>query len=172
MKLVDNYIRIVDKINKTVGKYTSWLSTILVLVVVFDVISRYVFNDSSVAIQEAEWHIFAILFLMGSAYTLLVDNHVRVDLFYSKFSAKKKAWIDLIGIILFFIPFVFAVFYTSINYVENSFLLSESSPDPGGLPMRYALKAIIPISFFLLLLQGISLLLKSFKEIRLKESTE
>lgn len=169
MKLVNNYIRIIDKINETVGRYTSWLALLLVLVVVYDVIARYVFNESSVAMQELEWHLFAVLFLMSSAYTLLKNEHVRVDLFYSKYDKKKQAWIDLIGSVLFLIPFVFVVFYTSLNYVESSFLLNESSPDPGGLPMRYILKAFIPVSFFLLALQGISLFLKSLKTIIGKE---
>jgi TRAP-type mannitol/chloroaromatic compound transport system permease small subunit len=169
MKLVNNYIRIVDTINEKVGYYTSWLSTLLVLVVVYDVITRYVFNKSSVAVQEFEWHLFAVLFLMSSAYTLLKDEHVRVDLFYSKFDKKKQAWIDMVGTVFLLLPFVFVVLFSSLNYVESSFLLNESSPDPGGLPMRYLLKAFIPLSFFLLILQGFSLLLKSLKIIVDKE---
>jgi TRAP-type mannitol/chloroaromatic compound transport system permease small subunit len=169
MKLVNNYIRIVDTINEKVGYYTSWLSTLLVLVVVYDVITRYVFNKSSVAVQEFEWHLFAVLFLMSSAYTLLKDEHVRVDLFYSKFDKKKQAWIDMVGTVFLLLPFVFVVLFSSLNYVESSFLLNESSPDPGGLPMRYLLKAFIPLSFFLLILQGFSLFFKSLKIIVDKE---
>ena len=166
MKFLNNYIRFVDKTNSVIGKYTSWLSTALVLVVFYDVITRYVFNESSVAMQEVEWHIFAVLFLMGSAFTLLKDDHVRVDLFYSRFSKKNKAWIDLFGSLIFLIPFVVLVIYTSGNYVSNSFVLRESSPDPGGLPARYILKAFIPISFFFLLLQGFSLMFKSIITIK------
>ncbi|MBU0474697.1 MAG: TRAP transporter small permease subunit [Bacteroidetes bacterium] len=166
MKMLNNFILFVDKTNSIIGKYSSWLTTMLVLVVVYDVILRYVFNQSSVGMQELEWHIFAILFLMGSAFTLLKDDHVRVDLFYSRFEEKKKALINIIGIIVFFIPFVLLIIYTSINYVDNSIVLNEASPDPGGLPARYILKAFIPISFFFLLLQGFSLLFKSIITIK------
>ena len=166
MNLLNRYIKFVNKINSTIGKQTSWLTAALVLVVVADVIVRYVFNQSSVAIQELEWHIFAILFLMGAAFTLQKDDHVRVDLFYSKFNAKQKAWLNIAGTILFLIPFTLMVLYTSQNYVLNSFALNESSPDPGGLPARYILKAFIPISFLFLLLQGFSLLFKSIVEIK------
>ncbi len=166
MKFLNKYVKFVNKLNSTIGKYTSWLTTALVLVVIFDVITRYVFNESSVAVQELEWHIFAILFLMGTAYTLQNDDHVRVDLFYSKFNSKQKAWLNIIGTIIFLIPFALLIIYASQNYVLNSFAMSESSPDPGGLPARYILKAFIPLSFFFLLLQGFSLLFKSVLEIK------
>ncbi|MCF6268743.1 MAG: TRAP transporter small permease subunit [Melioribacteraceae bacterium] len=166
MKFLNRYVEFIDKTNATIGKYTSWLTTALVLVVVFDVVTRYVFNESSVAIQELEWHLFAILFLMGAAFTLQNDNHVRVDLFYSKFGVKQKAWLNIAGTIVFLIPFTLLIIYASHNYVLNSFALNESSPDPGGLPARYILKAFIPISFTLLLLQSFSLLFKSILEIK------
>jgi len=166
MKFLNRYIELVNNINSTIGKYTSWLTSVLVLVVVFDVITRYVFNESSVAVQELEWHLFAILFLMGAAYTLQNDDHVRVDLFYSKFNIKQKAWLNIFGTIIFLIPFTLLIIYASQNYVLNSFALNESSPDPGGLPARYILKAFIPISFLFLLLQGLSLLFKSVLEIK------
>ncbi len=166
MKFLNSYVGFVNKINSTIGKYTSWLTTALVLVVVFDVIVRYVFNESSVAIQELEWHLFAILFLMGAAITLQNDDHVRVDLFYSKFNAKRKAWLNILGTTIFLIPFTLLIIYASQNYALNSFALNESSPDPGGLPARYILKAVIPSSFMFLLLEGISLLFKSILEIK------
>ena len=166
MKFLSSYVKFVNKINTTIGKYTSWLTTVLVLVVVFDVFARYVFNESSVAMQELEWHLFAVLFLMGTAYTLQNDDHVRVDLFYSKFNTKQKAWLNIVGTIMFLIPFSLLIIYASQNYVLNSFALNESSPDPGGLPARYILKAFIPLSFMLLLLQGFSLLFKSILEIK------
>jgi len=161
MKILSNYILFVNKTNEFIGKYSSWLTTFLVLVVVYDVVLRYAFNISSVGMQELEWHVFAVLFLMGAAYTLLKDDHVRVDLFYSKFNEKQKAWTNFVGTLLFLIPFILIVIYTSANYVNNSFVLSESSPDPGGIPARYILKSFIPLSFFFLLLQGIALLFKS-----------
>jgi TRAP-type mannitol/chloroaromatic compound transport system permease small subunit len=165
MKILAAYIRTIDKLNERVGFYASWLTAILVIVVCYDVVVRYLFKESSVALQELEWHLFALIFMMAAAYTLKIDGHVRVDLFYSKLSEKKKAWINLLGAIFFLIPFCIIIIISSENFVLTSFKLKETSPDAGGLPARYILKSIIPISFFLLLLQAISLAFKSFLQI-------
>jgi TRAP-type mannitol/chloroaromatic compound transport system permease small subunit len=165
MKVLEAYIRTIDKLNERIGFYTSWLTAILVIVVCYDVVVRYLFKDSSVALQELEWHLFALIFMMAAAYTLKIDGHVRVDLFHSKLSEKKKAWINFLGAIFFLIPFCIIVIISSENFVLTSFKLKETSPDAGGLPARYILKSIIPISFFLLLLQAISLAFKSFLQI-------
>jgi TRAP-type mannitol/chloroaromatic compound transport system permease small subunit len=102
-----------------------------------------------------EWHIFAIIFLLASPLTLQKNKHVRVDVFYNTFSKRKKNFIDLIGNVFFLIPFSFVVFYTSLPFVIDSYQILESSPDPGGLPFRFIIKSIIPIGFFLLMIQGI-----------------
>lgn len=161
-----SFIRIIDKLNTKTGAAVSWLTIVLVLVTCYDVIVRYVFKESSVAFQEFEWHLFSIIFLAGAAYTLKIDEHVRVDLFYSKFSDKRKALIDFSGSVLFLIPFCLLVIWSSKDFVINSFIMKETSPDAGGLPARYIIKSLIPVSFFLLLLQGISLALKSFIKLK------
>lgn len=140
----------------------------LVLVVSYDVIVRYLFGESSVGLQELEWHIFALIFLLAAAHTLQVDEHVRVDVIFTKFSVKKKAWVDLTGSVIFLIPFCVIVILASYGFVEISFRVGETSPDAGGLPARYLLKAFIPLSFFLMLLQGIAIAFKSL--IKIKES--
>jgi len=161
-----SYIRIIDKLNERIGSAVSWLTIILVLVTCYDVVVRYVFRESSVAFQEIEWHLFAILFLVGGAYTLKIDDHVRVDIFYTKFSTERKALVDFVGSIIFLIPFCLLAIYASKDFVVNSFLVKETSPDAGGLPARYILKAFIPLSFFLLLLQGIALCFKSYLNLK------
>lgn len=166
MKFINGYIRLVDRINEKIGVLTSWLTALLVLVVSYDVVVRYLFGESSVGLQELEWHIFALIFLVSAAYTLKVDEHVRVDVFYTRLSSKRKAWINLLGSIFLLIPFCIIVIISSQDFVLNSFRVSETSPDAGGLPARYILKAFIPISFFLLLLEGISLAFKSFVQIK------
>jgi TRAP-type mannitol/chloroaromatic compound transport system permease small subunit len=166
MKFINGYIKIIDKLNTKLGIITSWLTFVLVLVTCYDVFTRYILNESSIALQELEWHLFAIIFLMAAAYTLIKDEHVRVDVFYSRFSEEKKAWINFLGAILFLIPFCILAIYTSKDFVINSFLFKETSPDAGGLPARYIIKAFIPVSFVFLLLQGISLAFKSFLEIK------
>ena len=102
---------------------------------------------------------------MGSSITLQKDEHVRVDVFYSKFSEKKRQIINLLGNVFFLLPFSLVIFYTSLPFVEDSLSILESSPDPGGLPYRFIIKSIIPISFLLLALQGVINILKNLKKI-------
>ncbi len=166
MKFIEAYIRFIDKLNSRLGYYISWLTLALVLITCFDVFTRYVLNESSVAVQELEWHLFSIIFLMAASYTLIIDDHVRVDVFYSRFSDKQKAFVNLFGAILFLIPFCILVIYSSQNFVITSFQFKETSPDAGGLPARYILKSFIPISFLFLFFQGISLAFKSFLQIK------
>ncbi|MFA3782137.1 TRAP transporter small permease subunit [Melioribacteraceae bacterium 4301-Me] len=161
MNFINKYIKAVDKLNSKIGIGVSYLTALLVIVVCYDVVTRYFFKSSSVAIQELEWHLFAVIFLLGGGYTLLTENHVRVDIIYVRLSEKKKAWINILGTFFFLIPFSLMILYTSWNFVENSFLISETSPDPGGLPARFIIKSILPIAFVFILLQGISLLFKS-----------
>ena len=168
MKFVKWYIKFADSLSEKTGKFFSWFTALLVLIVCFDVVTRYVFNESSVGIQELEWHLFALIFLGGAAYTLKVDEHVRIDLFYSRYSEKKKAYINFLGSILFLIPFAAIAIIASEDFVKTSFQIGETSPDAGGLPARYILKAFIPFSFLLILSQGLSPIFKSFLEIKKK----
>ena len=156
---------LLEKIIKKIGDKCSWLSFILVILISLDVFLRYVFNFSSASLYELEWHMFAVIFMIGSSLTLQKDEHVRVDVFYNKFSDKGKNIINLIGNIIFLLPFSLVIFYTSIPFVEDSFRVLESSPDPGGLPFRFFIKSIIPISFLLLALQGILNVYKNLKNL-------
>ncbi|MEJ2504809.1 MAG: TRAP transporter small permease subunit [Ignavibacteriaceae bacterium] len=169
MKFINIYINFIDKLNDKIGSLTSWLTALLVLVVSYDVIVRYLVEESSVGLQEFEWHLFALIFLLSAAYTLKIDDHVRVDVFYTKFSPRKQAWINFLGSRLFLIPFCIVVIIASQDFVSLSFRINETSPDAGGLPARFILKAFIPISFFLLLLQGIALVFKSFLKLKEKD---
>ncbi|ARM30299.1 TRAP transporter small permease subunit [Prosthecochloris sp. HL-130-GSB] len=143
------------------GRIVSWMTLLLVLVVVYDVFTRYVLSASSVAVQELEWHLFALIFLLAAAVTLQKDKHVRVDVLYSRFSEKQKALVTIAGTILFLVPFCVAVIISSMPFVQNSWMILESSPDPGGLPYRFLLKAAIPVGFFLVLLQGVASFLRA-----------
>ena len=161
IQILTTYISLADRLIEWTGRIVSWLTAILVLVICYDVIMRYLFNSSSVAIYELEWHIFALIFLLGAAYALKHDRHVRVDVFYSRFSPKTKAWVNLIGTILLLLPLCWILITAGFDFVANSFRLSESSPDPGGLPARYIIKSAIPIGFCLLFIQAINLIFKS-----------
>ena len=160
---------VLKKIISKTGKISSWFSLALVLLISTDVLLRYVFNFSTAALYEMEWHLFAIIFLLASPYTLQKNKHVRVDVFYNNFSKRKKNIIDLVGNIIFLIPFSFIIFYTSLPFVADSYSILESSPDPGGLPYRFIIKSIIPIAFFLLMIQGILNAIKNYNNIKIKK---
>ncbi len=147
----------IDAINDRVGRVVSWATALLVTVTFADVVMRYFFNTSYVFTQELEWHVFAFIFLMGAGYTLKIDGHVRVEVFYGRLSSKGKAWVNLIGVLFFLIPSCILFVKTSIPFVLKSYQIMEGSPDPGGVPYRFILKACIPAGYALILLQGISL---------------
>ena len=155
----------IDKIIEKVKSLCSWLSFLLVILITIDVFLRYIFNFSSASLYELEWHFFAAIFLLGSSVTLQNDEHVRVDVFYNRLSKKNKEVINLIGNIFFLVPFSLVIFYTSIPFVTDSFVILESSPDPGGLPFRFIIKSIIPFSFFLLATIGVINITKNVKNI-------
>ncbi len=154
----------VDSINEGVGNIVSWFTSLLVLIVCLDVFTRYFLRMSSVAVQELEWHFFAMIFLLASAWALKHNKHVRVDVLYMNFSPRKKALANLIGTLLFLLPFTIIAIWSSQNFVANSFRIGEVSPDPGGLPARYILKAMIPIGFTLIFLQGFAMAIRSLDE--------
>jgi TRAP-type mannitol/chloroaromatic compound transport system permease small subunit len=134
---------------------------LFILIIFSNVIMRYVFNTSFVFMAELEWHVFAFIFLMGAGFTLLHDGHVRVDIFYSAMDRKKQAYINFFGVILFLLPSCYLVLTTTIPWVINSYQVGEMSINPGGIPARFLLKAVLPVGYFLMLIQGASLFLKS-----------
>jgi TRAP-type mannitol/chloroaromatic compound transport system permease small subunit len=154
--------RRIDRFQESFGRAVSWLSLGMVLVVFGDVIARYVFRTTSGAIQEAEWYLFGTLYLLAAGYTLLHDEHVRVDIMYSKLSPRRQAWVNFILFWVFFFPSVLLVIYTAWPFVRSSWSVWEGSPDPGGLPLRWLLKSMIIVGFVLLAIQGISQTIKSF----------
>lgn len=161
VKQIQGVINAIEWLNHKVGMAAAWLTSVLVVLICYDVFNRYLLNQSFVAVQELEWHLFAVIFLMGAAYTLKQDAHVRVDVFYAKASPRTQALIDLIGCLVLLIPFCALIIWTSKDFVLNSYAIAETSPDPGGLPARYLLKATLPVAFCFLLLQGIAMTLKS-----------
>jgi len=143
-----------------VGQLASWRVLLLVAVGVWNVIGRYIgqWLDQSLtsnALIEIQWYLFDLVFLLGGAYTLQKNDHVRVDIIYKSFGSKGRAIANLIGTMLFLIPFCTMVIYFSWGSVVNAWQILEMSPDPGGLP-RYPIKSMIIVSFVLLILQGIA----------------
>ena len=162
MQHIKRIIFLIEALSEWSGRIVAWLVLVMALVVGYDVIMRYLFHSGSVALQEVEWHLFALIFLLGSAYTFKHDSHVRVDIFYNShwMNDRRRAWLDLFGGLFLLAPFCLLVIISSFSFVENSYLMGESSPDPGGLPWRYLLKAAIPVGFILIFLQGIAHMLR------------
>ncbi len=148
----------IDKFTECTGRCISWLVIILVVLVGYDVSMRYLFQSGSVGIQEMEWHLFSIIFLIGAAYTLKHDEHVRLDVFYrSKFlNDRHRAWIDAFGALFILIPFCILIIISVWPFLSQAYIHNEASPDPGGLPARWLIKSMIPVGFAFLLLQGIA----------------
>ncbi len=156
--MIKTIIKTIDALNENIGRATSWLVLATVLLICYDVTMRYLFQQGSVALQELEWHLFALIFLLGAAYTLKHNEHVRVDILYhSRFlSDKHRALINILGTLLLLLPFCALILMTAWPFVENAYYYQEGSPDPGGLPYRYLLKGSILVAFGLLILQGIA----------------
>ncbi|MCP4113280.1 MAG: TRAP transporter small permease subunit [Desulfobacteraceae bacterium] len=169
MNFLKKLSRWIDALNEWVGRGVAWVTFLVVLVVFVDVVMRYVFNTSFVFTQELEWHLFAFIFLIGAGYTLLKDGHVRVDIFYQRMGPRAQAWINLMGVLLFLLPGCYMIIATSLQFVYNSWDILEGSPDPGGVPYRFVIKACIPVGFILVTLQGISLGIRSLFTIMGKE---
>ncbi|MGK7876698.1 MAG: TRAP transporter small permease subunit [Xenococcaceae cyanobacterium] len=158
--------RIIDTINEWIGRLTYWLVLFMVLIGVWNVIGRYLGrwigqNLTSNALIEIQWYLFSLVFLLGAAYALKHNEHVRVDLFYKGWNRKSKALVNFIGSLLFLIISSLIVICFSWGWTVNSWEIWEKSSDPGGLP-RYPIKSMIIVSFVLLILQGISEAIKNW----------
>jgi TRAP-type mannitol/chloroaromatic compound transport system permease small subunit len=156
---------IIDRLNQLIGRLLYGVVLLMVGVGVWNVVGRYLGravgqNLSSNALIETQWYLFDLVFLLGAAYTLQQNEHVRVDIFYSQWSPKRKAWVNLLGTLLFLLPFCVLVLYFSWDMVLASWRIQETSPDPGGLP-RYPIKTMIPLCFVLLILQGFAEIVKN-----------
>lgn len=150
-----------DRLAAITGRATAWLTLLLVLITFTVVVLRYAFQFGSIAMQESILYLHASVFMLGSAYTLRYDGHVRVDIFYRGFSEKRKALVNLLGSLLLLLPVCIFLLWASWGYVANAWSLQEGSGETGGLPYVYLLKTLIPLCAFLLILQGISQALAS-----------
>jgi len=151
-----------ERFNTAVGHAMAWAVLLMTAIIVYDVCMRFLFQMGSVMLQELEWHLFGIIFLLAAAYTYHEEGHVRVEIFYQKLSKIQQAKINLFGNLFFLIPVCLLVMWTSVPFVSNAFAYAETSPDPGGLPFRWLIKFAIPAGFFLLLLQAFA---DSFKQL-------
>ncbi|ACX95676.1 TRAP transporter small permease subunit [Halothiobacillus neapolitanus] len=158
----------IEKISQSV----AWLTLVLVLLVAFDVGARYLFHRSWVAEQELEWHILAVIAMMAAAYTLQQGEHVRVDVFYQYYSDRVKMWMDALFPLLIVIPVGLTIAFMSVHFFQMAYAIGEGSPDPGGLPYRWVIKAFIPLGFLLVSLQGVVMTIQAFVHLYQHDKSE
>jgi TRAP-type mannitol/chloroaromatic compound transport system permease small subunit len=161
MKLILLFASTINRLTNLLGRAVSWLTIAMIIAVVVTVISRYFFEIGSIALQESVTYLHATIFLMGIAYTLQEDNHVRVDIFYRNFSIKRKALVNLFGGVFFLIPVNILVLYYSWDYVWASWAIRETSAENNGLPFIFLLKTLIILMPITLSLQGVAEIIKS-----------
>ncbi|MEM9531022.1 MAG: TRAP transporter small permease subunit [Pseudomonadota bacterium] len=150
------FSRGVSRLLKAIAEGLSWIWLALVAVVLINVIMRYVLGQGRIEFEEIQWHLFATGFLLGLAPCLDTDQHVRVDVFSARASPVTRAWLELYGLLLLFIPFVVAMIIFSGPFVAYSYSIGEVSGAPGGLGLRWLIKAVLPLAMTLLLLAGLS----------------
>jgi TRAP-type mannitol/chloroaromatic compound transport system permease small subunit len=153
----------IDRFTDKIGRSSAWLSLLMVLVTLTIVVLRYAFQLGSIALQESIMYINALVFTLGAAYTLKENGHVRVDIFYSQFSPRMRAVVDIVGVCLFLFLTLGFIAWSSWDYVAVSWRIRESSTEASGLPIVYLLKSTIFLLISLLALQGVSELIKSVR---------
>lgn len=147
--------RAVDRVLTPLSAVASWLWIGLLAVIVLNVLLRYAFGAGRIEFEELQWHLYSVGFLVGLAGAFQADAHIRVDVLRTRMRPTTRAWIELYGLLLLFGPFVALVLWASAPFVAASFEQGEISPSPGGLPLRWAIKAMLPVGFALLALAGL-----------------
>ncbi len=139
-----------DNFVQKIGHFFMWTNGLLIICIIVQVIMRYGFGKGLVIFEELQWHLYAIGIMFGASYAVTLDSHIRVDIIHANLSKKWRMRWDLFGIILLLLPFVIMVFHHSLDFVWEAWRLNERSDAPSGLPWRWAIKSVIPMSFGLL----------------------
>jgi TRAP-type mannitol/chloroaromatic compound transport system permease small subunit len=153
------FSRAVDRLNAAVGKATIWLVLIVVVISAGNAVVRYGFDWSSNALLEIQWYLFSAIFLLCAGYVLEKNEHIRIDVIFGRFSPRTQNWIDVFGFLAFFLPMVGMTLWLSWPVFMNAWTSGEMSANPGGL-VRWPVRLLLPVGFLLLLLQGLSELVK------------
>jgi TRAP-type mannitol/chloroaromatic compound transport system permease small subunit len=163
---IEKLSRLIDASTDLLGRSAAWLTVGMVLLMALIVALRYLFQTGSIAMQESVIYVNALIFTLGAAYTLKEQGHVRVDILYNRLGVKQKALADLLGGLVFLLPFAGFIIWESWDYVSVSWRIREGSAELSGLPYVYLLKATIILLALLLIIQGISEILKAIVSIR------
>jgi TRAP-type mannitol/chloroaromatic compound transport system permease small subunit len=153
--LVDNFIR-------AIGHGISWLSIVLIVVILLQIILRYVFGMGQIFLEEAQWHLYAVVVMFGVSYGVVEDTHIRMDLIYGGLSHRKKEWIEIFAQVFFVMPFAMILFLKGVDLVGAAWRVNEGSASPGGIPWRWAIKSVLPISMAFYFLAAVSRTVRAF----------
>lgn len=151
---------VLDRFVRWIGRASAWLWVILVLVIVLQVVLRYAFNMGSIQLEELQWHIYAVGFILGLSYCVVEDRHVRVDVVAERLRPKTRAWIEMFGLVFLLLPFLTTILIQSVPYIYSSFIQNETSAAPGGLGYRWILKSFMFWGFLLLIIAALARLLR------------
>lgn len=162
MTNLTNLAEKLERISEMTGRGIAWLSIFMVIVAFTVVVARYVFNTGWIAVQELVTYLHSFIFMLGAAYTLKHEGHVRVDIFYRKMSFRRKAMVDMGGIVFLLLPVCLFILWSSWDYVGSSWKLLEGSQETDGLPLVFLLKTAIPLMCLLLILQGIAQFIRAY----------
>lgn len=147
-----SFSRWVDRTVTHIGRWTSYLWLVLLIVIVTNVLMRYAFDQGRIEFEELQWHLYSAGFLLGLSYAQQANAHVRVDLLYERLTLRHQAWIELYGILLLLLPFIILIIVYSVPFVTASYAIDERSQAPGGLGYHWLAKSLLPLGFSLLLL--------------------
>jgi len=159
MPLADSIDRFIQKVGKTV----AWVYVLLIITIILQVVLRKGFSSGLVVLEELQWHLYAIGVMFGLSFAQTTNSHIRVDIFYARLSPKTKSIIDICGILLLMLPFIGVIFLHSLDFVYDAWRIGERSDSPSGLPYRWIVKAVIPLSMFLLALGMFAKLLREIQ---------
>ena len=155
-----------DTFIRRIGHVVMWTNGILIFAIILQVVLRYGFGRGLVVLEEIQWHLYALGIMIGASYAMMMNSHIRVDIIHARLSEKWKLRWDLFGIVFLLLPFLFMVFHQSLDFVYESWRVNEHSDAPMGLPWRWLIKSVIPISFGMLFVAAISRLVRIVVQLR------
>jgi TRAP-type mannitol/chloroaromatic compound transport system permease small subunit len=163
------FCRALDAFINRIGQLISWLAAVLIVVIIVQVILRYVFGRGLVVLEEIQWHLYAIGIMFGFSYAIVHDSHIRLDLLHDRFPRRRKEKVEIFGILFLLMPMIIVILIHSWDYWYDSLRLNESSDAPMGLCCRWFIKGFIPIGFIMLGLAAISRLVRAIAYLKLKK---
>jgi TRAP-type mannitol/chloroaromatic compound transport system permease small subunit len=160
-KNIPRFCLMIDRFIRTTGKIICWVNSLLVVNILVQVILRYVLGEGQIWLEELQWHFYGIIIMLGIGYGITVDAHIRLDIFHRKYSTKTKKYIEFFGTLFLVFPLIIVLFMHGVDFVQSAWRVHETSPHPLGLPWRWLIKSVIPISMLFILLASLSCLVNA-----------